>query len=903
MENEHRERSSVDAVRGALAALMAGAFLVGFLVLPAIHPSASEASFGVEKMEATTTSAPGDYVVVYRDTVSLASRIRSEEARGIEADNVFRRVFKGFSGELSTAEVERLRGDERVLLVEPDLEVTTQSNGPQRRAVQSWGLDRIDQRDRSLNGRLETADNGFGVDAYIIDTGIRLDHDEFSGRINPEGFSAFDGGWNDCRGHGTHVAGTVAGSSHGVAPAARLTAVRVLDCEGSGSISSVIAGIEWMIEHHRAGNPAVANMSLGGSLSVAMNLAVRRAVDDEIVVVAAAGNEKTDACASSPASAPEAVTVGSTESNDEISNFSNFGRCLDLFAPGSKIKSAWHTSRSATNTISGTSMASPHAAGAAALMLARDNDLSPEAVARRLTESGTPDRVTNAGCTQSRILFVGSGPDLSETPLPPPPVNDNFENRRILGSLGTVTARNTCATAEVAEPGHGIPPFEYRATSSIWFEWSAPLSGTVTFDLEGSDFDALAAVYSGESLESLALEARIERFSWRRMVSLKVDAGSTHYIAIDGESGRAGNVRLTGTFTPGPGPLPNESRPGPSNDNFAHAREVGTGNSWRVSGNSEGATGQIGEPNHASWWSGGPFGSVWYRWAAPHSGVLSLDSGDDLALYSGSSISSLEAVHPSQQCFSICEPVFPVRKGEIYSIAVDTWPGLEGSHHVTGSLALAPDNDDFANARTIRRWSGRIEGTTFGATREPYESGHGYSAPRASHSVWYRWTAPWSGDVTLITRFGDDWIDAAVYSGQSIGSLRKVASSGSDETTWSPRKGETYWIALDVDGSQEPGPFTGRLRRNMENLRIVSGPRLETRSRTARFRFEGDQGALFECRLNGRIVWRPCTSRTTFRRLAPGLRVLTVRQKYGTSYTEPVFYAEYLWWIDRPHRR
>ena len=911
MENEQSERAVPDLnfTRAGLALLMVGALLVYALAVAAAIPSSSPAAGVAAKLEATKTAGPGNYVVVFRDGVALGSRLRAERSRGIETDEVFRRVFRGFAGELASKDVARLRRDDRVLLVEPDLQVSTQSNGPQNRTVESWGLDRIDQRDRPVNGRLGTVSNGFGVEAYIIDTGIRLDHNQFSGRINPEGFSAFEGGRNDCDGHGTHVAGTVAGSTYGVAPAAKLTAVRVLDCEGAGTFSGVIAGIEWMVEDHRPGEPAVANMSLGGPASEAVNLAVGRAVDDGISMVVAAGNETEDACSSSPASAPEAITVGSTESNDEMSDFSNFGPCVDLFAPGSDIKSAWHTSPSATRTISGTSMASPHVAGAAALLLARDREISPDTVTRRLVESATPDRIANVGCTFNRLLYIGAGSNLPGSPLPPPPANDDFEDRRVIGSLSTTTFRTTCASAETAEPGHGVPPYQYRAVSSVWFEWTAPSAGSLTLDLGEADFEARIAVYSGTSIGNLSLRSRISWRDWlwgETRTTARVAAGETLYVAIAGPSGSSGNARMTGTFTPGPGPSPGDSRPGPPNDNFAHATEIESRQSWSVSGTGEGATAQIGEPNHASWWSGGPFGSVWYRWTAPITGVLRLSSNDEVALYSGDSLRSLEALYPGETCV-LCQPQAPVRRGETYSIAVDSSPGLEGAHYVSGSITRAPGNDDFANAARIAKWSGRINGTNVGATNEPHESGHGSpNRARAANSVWYRWTAPWNGNVTLVDKSGDSWPEVTVYTGGSLGSLRKVVSSDwlMDELTWSPRQGETYWIAVDSDSwLGEPGSFSFALRRNMEDLRIVSGPRHVTRSRVAKFRLKGDPGASFQCRLDGQFRWRSCSARATFRRLAPGERNLKVRQKYGTSVSDPIFNQEYWWLILKGRRR
>jgi subtilisin family serine protease len=272
----------------------------------------------------------------------------------------------------------------------------------------SWGLDRIDQRALPLDGNVTRRQTGLGVTTYIIDTGVYAGHSEFIGRV-ATGFSAVsDGnGTDDCQGHGTHVAGTVAGSTYGVAPQATVVPVRVLDCSGSGSTAGVIAGIDWMIAHHTAGTPAVANLSLGGGYSPAMNAAVARAVADGIVMAVAAGNENADACGVSPASEASAVTVGATEASDARAYYSNYGSCVDIFAPGSSIVSAGTSSPTARRSLSGTSMATPHVAGAAALLLEVTPALTPAAVASALSISATPNVVTDPVGTANLLLYTG----------------------------------------------------------------------------------------------------------------------------------------------------------------------------------------------------------------------------------------------------------------------------------------------------------------------------------------------------------------------------------------------------------------------------------------------------------------------------------------------------------------
>ena len=410
---------------------------------------------------------------------------------GAKPGHVYKNTVKGFSIKVPAAALQGLLRNPKVQYIEQDQEVTTVST---TQTNATWGLDRVDQTSLPLSKTYTYVNTGSTVDAYIFDTGIRPDHVEFEGRVQEghyvAGISATSS--SDANGHGTHVAGTVGGKAYGIAKKISLIPVKVLGDNGSGSISGVVAGVDWAAGNHTT-KPAVGNMSLGGGASTTLDDAVRRAIADGIVMCVAAGNSNANASNYSPARVVEAITVGATTSTDARASYSNFGSVLDLFAPGSSITSAWYTSNTAINTISGTSMASPHVAGVAALYLEAKPGSTPEAVQSGLKAAATPNKVTSAGTGSPNLLLYWNSSTETVNPSPTAP-----------------------ASFSLLSPSDGATG---RAVTNSSFSWAAS-TGATSYTIELSTttaFDSPVQTKSGISGTSTTLTglSALTTYYWR----------------------------------------------------------------------------------------------------------------------------------------------------------------------------------------------------------------------------------------------------------------------------------------------------------------------------------------------------------------------------------------------------
>ena len=476
---------------------------------------------------------PNRYIVVYKDDAvtvatrgAINARALSEGHRrqfGADVKQVFEHALKGAVVVLDHASAQKLADDPAVAFVEQDRIVRLQAT----QTGATWGLDRIDQNDLPLNSSYTYPTGGSTVHAYIIDTGVYTAHSNFGGRIG-NGYDAIGGGTGDCQGHGTHVAGTVGSTTYGVAKSVVIHPVRVLGCDGSGSVSGIVAGFDWVRANHV--KPAVANASLGGGASSAMDTAASNLVAAGVTTVVAAGNDNSNACNYSPARASGVITVGSTDSSDNRSSFSNYGSCVEIYAPGSNITSTSRTG--STTSMSGTSMASPHVAGAAALYLAANPSATPSQVGSALINNGTSNTINGIPSGANKMLnisFLNGTTPPPPPPPPPPPGGGSLTNGVPVSNLGTSTGQWLHYTLVVPSGASNL-----RFTSS------------------GGSGDADMFVRFGAQPSSSVYDCKSEGSSNSETCNIPTAQAGTYHVSLYAYSSFSG-ASLTGAYTTGGG--------------------------------------------------------------------------------------------------------------------------------------------------------------------------------------------------------------------------------------------------------------------------------------------------------------------------------------------------------------
>ena len=724
---------------------------------------------------ATPGPIEGRYIVTVSSSASATARASIVSAFGDGVIATYSHAINGYAVQLTDDEVKTVKSLPGVIGIENDAIITLDATNLLPAATQTnppWGLDRIDQSTLPLSRSYTAPSDGAGVTAYVIDTGV-APHAEFGSRLQA-GRRYYNAGWDwlpwitwdtntdDCNGHGTHVAGTIAGTTYGVAKAASVVPVRVFDCSGSTATSIIIDAIDWVVSNHRAGVPAVANLSLGGGASSALDAAVRSMVNDGIVVAVAAGNSNQNACYTSPARETMAFTVAASTSTDARASFSNFGPCVDLFAPGLWIQSAWPSDvypYTSSRTISGTSMASPHVAGAAAAIWGEDLTASAVSVSETLGRSFTADKITDPGTgTLNRMLTlasgVGSAPDAPQTPSAT--VSNETVTVTWLAADNAATSEVTAYTVTAHDEAGGT------STACIWS--SGPLECSTSGLAPGNwTFTVTASNRWGESAAS---------------------------------------------------PVSNVVRVALSNDFWVGATPL-LGLSGVLSANNSSATLEPNEPSLGYGYGGA---SLWFAYTPTSNGSLTVNTRGSnfdtvLAVFSGAQLANLSRLainddYRFETNYSLQSQVtVTLAAGQTYWIRVHSYGSSRGDVVLNWSLESACTervvaNDDFCAAVELIAGDEPAIVNASLATTETGEPGIG------SHSLWYMYTAPADGTLT-ITRADEISSVIEVYKGDTLSSLqpdsRWLTLSGTSPRsgTMQTSAGETYRIrrALDTAAS------------------------------------------------------------------------------------------------------
>ncbi|RXF01206.1 S8 family peptidase [Pseudoalteromonas sp. PS5] len=504
-------------------AILAGMTSVNAQAAKLVSVSAEKA---IENQYIVVFSTPSVLDVNDSKAVAAFAKKQANELQNKHNVSITREFGGILNGVVINASAKQLKGliqNPNIDYIEQDQTVTVtpsiSANGDQ--ANPTWGLDRVDQRNLPLNSNYHYDFDGTGVTAYVIDTGVRISHNDFGNRAtHGYDFVDNDNDATDCNGHGTHVAGTIGGGEYGVAKNVNIVGVRVLGCNGSGSYSGVIAGIDWV--KNNASGPSVANMSLGGGASQAVDDAVNNAVAAGVSFVVAAGNDNSNACNYSPARAANAITVGSTTSSDARSSFSNYGNCLDIYAPGSSIKSAWYNSDSATNTISGTSMAAPHVAGAIALYLDENPSLSPSQVDSLLSQRASKGKVSNPQSGSPNELLYTLAGSTDPDPDPDPDPVPKLENGQAVTASGSTN-------------------------QELLYTIDVPANVTLNVSISGGSGDADLYVRKGAEPTTGVFDCRPYRYGNNESCTSNSGQGGTYYIKLRGYTSFSG-VSLVASY-------------------------------------------------------------------------------------------------------------------------------------------------------------------------------------------------------------------------------------------------------------------------------------------------------------------------------------------------------------------